>query len=107
MKQTNPESAKRLIEFLSGNPGLGHELLFYSTFAHKTFGVMQRIGPGGEGFERLQQSFSEAVEKVRAIVQLAGDKGFSRSKELTELSPNGMALLLDLMRDLTIIKQNQ
>jgi hypothetical protein len=103
----NSDSAKRLIECLSGNPGLSHELLFYSTFAHRTFGVMQRVGKGGEGFVKLQQSFSEAVEKVREIVQVAGENAFSGAKQLMELSPQGMAGLMELMRDLTIIKQNQ
>jgi hypothetical protein len=107
VKQTNSDTAKRLIECLSGDPGLSHELLFYSTFAHRTFGVMQRVGKGGEGFVKLQQSFSEAVEKVRAIVQVAGDNGFSGAKQLTEISTQGMVSLLDLMRDLAIIKQNQ
>jgi len=68
---------------------------------------MQRIGKSGEGFDKLQQSFSEAVEKVRAIVQLAGDNGFSEAKILTELSAQGMSKLMELMSDLTIIKQNQ
>jgi len=68
---------------------------------------MQRVGKGGEGFLRLQQSFSEAVEKVRAIVQLAGDNGFSEAKQLTELSTQGMVNLMGMMRDLSIIKQNQ
>ena len=107
MKQANSDTAKRLIESLLGNPGLSHELLFYSTFAYRTFGVMQRVGKGGEGFLRLQQSFSEAVEKVRAIVQLAGDNGFSEAKQLTELSTQGMVNLMGMMRDLSIIKQNQ
>jgi hypothetical protein len=68
---------------------------------------MQRVGQSGDGFSRLQQSFSEAVEKVRAIVQIAGENGFSEAKQLTELSPQGMVALMDLMRDLSIIKQNQ
>jgi hypothetical protein len=107
VKQANSDTAKRLIESLSGNPGLSHELLFYSTFAHRTFGVMQRVGQSGDGFSRLQQSFSEAVEKVRAIVQIAGENGFSGAKQLTELSPQGMVALMAMMRDLSIIKQNQ
>ena len=68
---------------------------------------MQRVGKSGEGFDKLQQSFSEAVEKVRALVQLAGNYDFPEAKMLNELSPQGMTKLMELMSDITIIKQNQ
>jgi hypothetical protein len=103
----NPPTAQSLLDVLSNEPGLQHELLFYATFAHKTFLLMQREGPKAEGFVKLQQSFQDAVEKVRGILKTAGEQGFSEAVELLELSPAGMAKLMDLMRELARIKQSK
>ncbi len=103
MSGTSP--AERLLEALSHETGKQHELLFYATFAYRTFGLMQRVGPGGEGFGRLQQTFSEAVTKIRALIGEAVSHGFWGADKLTEISHTGMANLLDLMRDLARIKQ--
>jgi len=94
-----------LLEVLEAEPGLRHELIFYSTFAHKTYGILQRKERLDEGFSRLQQTFQDAVERVRAIVRTAGDRGFQEAKVLLELSPKAFSELLGLMHDLAIIKQ--
>jgi hypothetical protein len=96
-----------LLEALAEKPAKRHELLFYSTFAHKTFLLMQRSGPVAEGYEKLQQTFADAVTKVRALIQEAAEQhGFEGALALTEISHAGMAKLLDLMHDLAIIKQS-
>ncbi len=102
----NLSIAQSLLDVLSHEPGLQHELLFYATFAHKTYFLMQREGPKAEGFAKLQQSFQDAVKKVRDILKTAGDQGFSEAVGLLELSPAGMAKLMDLMRELARIKQS-
>ena len=102
---TSSNLAESLLEALSHEPGKSHELLFYATFAHRTFLLMQRTGPGAEGFDRLQQTFAEVVTKVRALIGDATQHGFQGAAQLTEISQAGMANLLDLMRDLARIKQ--
>ena len=99
-------TAQSLLDALSNEPGSQHELLFYATFAHKTFLLMQREGQKAEGFVKLQQSFVDAVEKVRQIIQKAGENGYSGANELLEVSPAGMAKLMDLMHELAKIKQS-
>ncbi len=109
------ELANALLEALSGEPAgkpgatahpKSHELLFYSTFAYKTFLLMQRAGPDAEGYGKLQQTFAEAVSKVRALIRDAGEHhGFAGAEALTEISHTGMTKLLDLMHDLAVIKQ--
>jgi hypothetical protein len=106
MPLENLSSAQSLLDSLSNEPGLQHELTFYATFAHKTFFLMQREGPKAEGFAKLQQSFGDAVDKVRAIIQRSLDNGYSEANEFLEMSPAGMAKLMDLMRDLAKIKQS-
>src|SRR5580704_2598294 len=91
--------AQSLLDALANEPGLQHELMFYATFAHKTFLLMQREGPKAEGFVKLQQSFRDAVEKVRAILEKSKEDGYSKSAEFLEISPAGMAKLMDLMHD--------
>ena len=105
MTPENPSIAQSLLDALSNEPGLQHELLFYATFAHKTFLLMQREGPKAEGFAKLQQSFRDAVEKVRAILEKSKEH-YSKSAEFLEISPAGMAKLMDLMHDLARIKQS-
>jgi hypothetical protein len=102
----NPSSAQTLLDILSNEPGLQHELLFYATFAHKTFLLMQREGSKAEGFIKLQQSFRDAVEKVRAILEKSKENGYSDASELLAISPVGMAKLMDLMQELARIKQS-
>ena len=94
-----------LLDAISENPGDRYDLLFYSAFAAKLFTVMQRPESRKEGFDRMQQSFREAVEKVREIVRNAGSSGFSEAHSMTELSASGMSRLIDLMNDLALIKQ--
>ncbi len=113
MIRENPEIARALLDALSDEPALQHELTFYSTFAQKTFLLMQRKGPSAEGYDRLQQSFRDAVEQVRAILAKAREHGYAGAtddrsyvEEFLEISPAGMAKLMDLMRDLARIKQS-
>jgi hypothetical protein len=106
MSQENPLIAQSLLDSLSNEPGLQHELTFYATFAHKTFLLMQREGPKAEGFAKLQQSFRDAVEKVRAILEKSKENGYSNAAEILEVSPAGMAKLMDLMQELARIKQS-
>src|ERR1035437_11138657 len=106
MAVENPPSAQSLLDSLSNEPALQHELTFYATFAHKTFLLMQREGPKAQGFSKLQQTFQDAVEQVRVILQKALENGYSGAEEFLEVSPSGMAKIMGLMRELARIKQS-
>jgi hypothetical protein len=107
MSAEKPITAQSLLDSLSNEPGLQHELTFYATFAHKTFLLMQREGPKAEGFIKLQQTFRDAVEKVRAIIEKSLENGYSEAGAFLEVSPAGMAKLMDLMQELARIKQSK
>ncbi len=105
IETTSP--AQSLLDSLANEPGLQHELAFYATFAHKTFLLMQREGPKAEGFGKLQQTFRDTVQQVRTILAHARDNGHTYSEEFLEVSPAGMAKLMDLMQELAKIKQSK
>jgi hypothetical protein len=41
------------------------ELSFDAKFASRTFGIMQRIGPDGEGYDRLSAEFTQSLKNVQ------------------------------------------
>ena len=41
------------------------ELSFTAKFAHKTSGIMGRIGPGANGYEGLQRELGASIERIR------------------------------------------
>lgn len=99
-----PDAVCALLSALGADEATSYELLFHAAFADRLFGVMRQSGPQSEGFGRMQQTFTEAVEKVRSAIRAAGDRGFAQAKEYTELSAATMNNLLELMHDLATIK---
>lgn len=100
----HPQPVRELLLALKNDEALTYDLLFYSSFAQKILGVMKREGAEAEGFGRMQQSFSEAVQRVRATVAAAQPMGFHRAPVYTEMTQNGMQMLLALIADLTVVK---
>jgi hypothetical protein len=104
----HPQPIRELLLSLQHDDALMYDLLFYSAFVHKMLGVMKREGKDTQGFARMQQSFSDAVQRVRTIVKEASEKhGFHRGPVYTEMSQNGMNMLLTLIADLAIVKEWQ
>jgi len=100
----HPGPTRELLDALSTEPGSIFDLLFYSSFSDKILTVMRREGKDADGFARMQQSFRESVEKVRALVLRAGTLGFSRASHYAQLSPEGMTNMLELIHDLSVVK---
>jgi hypothetical protein len=103
----HPARLRSLLEAFSAYPEKLYDLTFHASFAHKLFGVLQREGKDAAGFARMQQSFSETVQYVRKILAESAAWGFSQAQVYTELSPKGMASLLDLIEDLATFKDWQ
>jgi hypothetical protein len=101
----HPQPVRELLLALKNDDALTYDLLFYSAFAQKILGVMKREGSEAEGFARMQQSFSEAVQRVRDIVAASQPLGFHRSSVYTEMTQTGMQMLLALVADLAIVKE--
>ncbi len=85
------------------------DLAFRSKFLTRTFGIMQRIGREGSGYDRLESEFAAGLEVVRGHLRtLLGDAPDEVRDRLTAsylaMTPGGMSNLMALLGDLTWYK---
>jgi hypothetical protein len=85
------------------------ELGFYAKFLHRTFGIMARIGPNGEGYERLAAEFSSSAGKARNLLSslLSGAPPDVRGRMTATylaMTQEGLDNLLSLCHDLSWYK---
>ena len=52
-----------------GRMDLLKELCFVAKFLHHTHRIMQRIGPGGNGYDKLEHEFRENLPRETAILR--------------------------------------
>lgn len=87
--------------------GVLADLSFQSKFARKTQGILQRIGKGADGYDRLALEFASALEEIRKllgeILDLCPDAAPARKRYLA-LTPEGLEELLALTNDLSWYK---
>ena len=102
---SHPAPVRSLLESLTTDVAATYDLLFYGAFTDKLLTIMRREGKDTDGFDRMQQSFRETVERVRNLVAQAGELGFLQASAYTQLSPEAMTKLLELTHDLAIVKQ--
>lgn len=81
------------------------DLSFTAKFVTKAFGIMQRIGPDGEGYERLLKEFTDNLNKasglIRTLIDGAGkDAERKFADEYLAASQESLVNLLTLLRDL-------
>jgi hypothetical protein len=93
-----------LLDSLACEDAVLYDLTFQARFAKRMLDIMQREGPDTQGFSRMQQSFREAVERVKEIVRVQGDKGFSNAAEYLSLDAKSFQNLLRLVHDLSVVK---
>ncbi|MER3524292.1 MAG: hypothetical protein C4326_09560 [Ignavibacteria bacterium] len=85
------------------------ELSFYAKFCHKTYGVMQRIGPRAEGFEKLAHEFHVRVEQCKEVMRQLLEHASEDVRQMftarfLTLTPTSFGNLLELFADLTQYK---
>jgi len=81
-----------------------YDLTFHAAFAKRIFDVMKREGPNTLGFDRMQQSFSESVEKIRAILLRFESEYHFATSDLTSPTPEARARLSRFIEDLALLK---
>lgn len=85
------------------------QLSFHAKFAVKAYGIMQRIGRDGEGYDRLAAEFSDNITIVTGHLHTllgaveADDKTLFESRYL-EMSAESLQNLLELLGDLAWYK---
>lgn len=85
------------------------EAAFHAKFVVKSTGIMKRIGPGGEGFDKLQSEASvsakTAAAALRTIVQhLPEGERANWERRFLALDQSTFDRLLELFEDLAWIK---
>ncbi len=88
------------------------ELAFTGKFCARVFGIMKRIGPGGEGYDRLAAELSSNTDRARRLVAsiLAGAPEETRaalSGRYLSMTSDGMENLMALLSDLGWVKNWQ
>jgi hypothetical protein len=108
---THREDVCLLIELAYSSAKLQQldELSFFAKFAHKTFGIMQRIGSDAQGYDNLSREFSSAVETSKALIHTLLEQADEETREristrFFELTPTAFQKLLTLMYDLSCYK---
>jgi hypothetical protein len=80
-----------------------YNLTFQAAFAKRIFDIIIREGSATQGIERMQQSFRDSVEKIRAIL-LPYENNNGSFKQLTSSTPEARAKLSRLIEDLALLK---
>jgi hypothetical protein len=78
------------------------DLVFHAAFAKRIFDIIRREGPQVQGFERMQQSFTESVEKIKRI--LAPYETADSAGSLLSSTPEARSKLSRLIEDLALLK---
>ena len=108
-----PEELAGLIEAASpGRARVFDDAVFHAKFVVKVQEVMKRVGPTGEGYDKLSSEFSASVEKATALlktlVKEAPDDFKERFiKRFLSLDQDSLSHLMKLFVDLSWIKNWQ
>jgi DNA repair ATPase RecN len=94
---------------LGNREDLLDDLAFLAKFLTHSRRIMQRIGPQGEGYERLASEFSASLQKssdlLRGLTSEAPEDERARlSSQYLDLSPNALENFLALLSDLSWYK---
>ena len=81
-----------------------YDLTFHAAFAKRIFDIIRREGPHTQGFERMQQSFFESVEKIREILMRYEAENHVVTTPLTSPTPEAKATLSRVIEDLALLK---
>ena len=85
------------------------DLCFLSKFLVQTSAVMKRVGPEGEGYDKLSREFAENLEKattfVRLLVKEAPDDVKRRfTSKFFAMTPESLNSLMELLYDISWLK---
>jgi hypothetical protein len=98
------ESFRNIILPLPIDSSILYDLTFHAAFAKRIFDIIKREGPHTQGFDRMQQSFLESVETIRAILNHYEAENPARTAELTSPTPEARAKLSRFIEDLAMLK---
>jgi len=85
------------------------DLAFLAKFLSKTFDILQRIGPDGDGFMKITAEFQSNVEKANTLVKTLVKESPDPVKQpivetFLRLDHESMTAFMNLMRELAWVK---
>lgn len=85
------------------------DLVFLAKFLSKTYDLLHRIGPDGEGFQKISAEFQENLEKANTLVKtLVKEAPESVKQNMVEnflrLDQESMTTFMALLRELAWVK---
>lgn len=98
------ELLRTIILSLPPDSPILYDLTFHAAFAKRVFDIIRREGPHTQGFERMQQSFFDSVEKIRAILLRHQAENHVVTTELTSSTHEAKAKLSGIIEDLALLK---
>lgn len=85
------------------------DVAFFAKFITKSHDLMKRIGPDGEGYDKVAAEFQSAIEKVTSLIRTLikegpGDVKQRFMKHYFRMEPESFAALMRLIRELAWVK---
>ncbi|MEK6565960.1 MAG: hypothetical protein AABZ41_04560, partial [Bacteroidota bacterium] len=92
--------------------GLFNDAIFHAKFVVKSQDVMKRIGPTGEGYDKLSTEFSASVEKASALLKTLVKEAPDEVKQqfvrmFFSMDQDSLSRLMRLFADLSWVKNWQ
>lgn len=108
-----PAEITILIEAASlGRSELFNDAIFHAKFVVKSQEIMKRIGPTGDGYDKLSAEFSASMEKASSLLKtLVKDSPDEAKQQILRaffsMDPDAFSRLIKLFADLSWIKNWQ
>lgn len=88
---------------------LFEDLVFLAKFLSKTYDLLRRIGPDGDGFQKISAEFQANLEKANTLVKTLVKESPESLKTKTvdrflRLDQESMMAFMDLLRELAWVK---
>ncbi len=104
---TEQHFLRLLLEAVPADSPILYELTFHAAFAKRMFDIIKREGRSVQGFERMQQSFLESVEKIRGELVKANSLYNMDVTLYIAKTPETASHLTSLINDLALLKNWQ
>ncbi|MBM4160925.1 MAG: hypothetical protein FJ217_07490 [Ignavibacteria bacterium] len=93
----------------SDNIRLFEDAIFHAKFITKSFGVMQRIGADGEGYDKLSAEFQLSLDKAATLIrQIAETMSEGRRQHhralFFSLDQESLSRFMEFLDDLSLVK---
>jgi hypothetical protein len=85
------------------------EAIFLAKFITKSAGVMQRIGPGGDGYDKLSSEVEAGIQKASSLLKKISDRcpdevGQRQSAMFFAVNSQALERIMKLFADLALVK---